>query len=225
MFVIRPLWHKLAPRSVRAFLFTSKIFVNLLQFRTGHHLSSVLNACVDQKGNPLPWYTYPAIDYLKQLNFSDKTVFEYGAGNSTLFWSALAHRVISVESNLQWYERIRSGIESKPNAAIYHHEDQSAYIQEISKHGSFDVIVIDGIHRTECAQEAVKRLKPGGMIIFDNADRFIDAARFLRDANLIEIDMFGVGPLLWEIGCTSLFLHREFAFTSREPAQPLNNYA
>src|SRR5688500_6442274 len=45
------------------------------------HLSSVQRqAAVDAKCNPVPWYTYPAIEYLKQLDFKDSTVFEYGSG-------------------------------------------------------------------------------------------------------------------------------------------------
>ena len=30
--------------------------------------------CVDKEGNPLPWYTYPAIEYLAQFDYSQKMI-------------------------------------------------------------------------------------------------------------------------------------------------------
>lgn len=41
--------------------------------------------CVDRDGNPLPWYTYPAIEYLSQFDYGEKTIFEFGCGYSSLF--------------------------------------------------------------------------------------------------------------------------------------------
>jgi hypothetical protein len=67
------------------------------------HVQSVKSQrAVDADGNPLPWYTYPAIEYLRQLDFSDKTVFEYGSGMSTVFWAGKAKHVVSVEDDEQW---------------------------------------------------------------------------------------------------------------------------
>jgi len=60
------------------------------------HLNSVSKKrSIDARGEPLPWYTYPAIEYIRQLDFSDKSIFEYGSGNSTVFWSRIAARVVA----------------------------------------------------------------------------------------------------------------------------------
>ena len=61
--------------------------------------------CLDRNGNPIPWYTYPAIEYLSQFDYSRKTIFEFGCGNSSLFWASRAERVVSIEDNLQWFEK------------------------------------------------------------------------------------------------------------------------
>ena len=45
--------------------------------------------CVDRDGNPLPWYTYPAIEYLSQFDYGEKTIFEFGCGYSSLFWGII----------------------------------------------------------------------------------------------------------------------------------------
>lgn len=55
--------------------------------------------CADKDGNPIPWYTYPAIEYLSQFDYGGKRVFEYGCGYSSLFWAERAAKVISIEDN------------------------------------------------------------------------------------------------------------------------------
>lgn len=36
--------------------------------------------CIDKDANPLPWYTYPCIEYLNNIDFSHKQVLEFGGG-------------------------------------------------------------------------------------------------------------------------------------------------
>src|SRR5215213_3851569 len=63
-----------------------------LEFRYGRFRSAGAGRSIDGHGTPIPWYSYPAIEYLKQLDFRDRTVFEFGSGNSTLFWAARARQ-------------------------------------------------------------------------------------------------------------------------------------
>jgi hypothetical protein len=69
---------------------------------------------VDKFGNPIPWYTYPATEYLSHLDFSRLTVFEYGSGNSTLWWAKRAKSVFSVEDDKDWFEKISNNIARSP---------------------------------------------------------------------------------------------------------------
>lgn len=220
MFLVRRTWHAVVPRPLRALMFNLRNHIRILEIETGHFRSASIDACVDRQGNPLPWYTYPTIEYLKQLDFSGKDIFEYGAGNSTLFWAGVGRSVLSIEDNPGWYEKVKHGIEGRPNCEIKLITDKTAYIQEISRHSGFDVIVVDGSYRLECAGQAVANLRPGGMIILDNADRFIKSSQYFRDAGLIEVDMIGFGPLVAVTWCTSLFLHRQFNFPPRGTVQP-----
>ena len=61
--------------------------------------------CVDKDFNPIPWYTYPAIEYLSQFDYSDKLIYEFGCGNSSVFWAKRAKQVISIEDNPQWFKK------------------------------------------------------------------------------------------------------------------------
>ncbi len=51
---------------------------------------------IDANGQPLPWLTYPCIDFLRSLDLRDKSVFEWGCGHSTLFFAERANRVVSI---------------------------------------------------------------------------------------------------------------------------------
>ena len=68
-------------------------------FRTGHWGSSLRSKAIDVSGNPLPWYTYPAIDFLAARRFDGKTVLEFGGGQSTLWWSPRTRHVTTIEAD------------------------------------------------------------------------------------------------------------------------------
>ena len=189
------------------------------------HLRSVLTkSCVDSAQQPVPWYTYPAIEYLKSLDFRDKTVFEYGSGNSTLFWAARARRVVSVEDDDAWFARIAPQLPA--NCEIALDEDLTTYADTITRYPEgFDVIVVDGAARggtrLRCSRNAVAALRPGGMIILDNSDWLPESAQLLRESGLIQVDMTGFAPICGHTQSTSVFLHREFQFAPCGARQPL----
>ena len=59
---------------------------------------------VDSFNNPLPWITYPCIEYLNQFDFSSEIVFEYGSGGSTKwFLNKNSREVVSVENDINWF--------------------------------------------------------------------------------------------------------------------------
>jgi len=94
----------------------------------------------------------------------------------------------------------------------------------------YDVIVVDGKRRAECAAAAVKALKDGGMIILDDSDRintseeYVNAVAALRKADLIQVDFYGFCPMNNYTKTTSLFLSRDFNFESLYKVQPINGW-
>lgn len=55
-----------------------------LSFDYGQFLSIWKQNPEFSAGEEVPWYTYPAIEYLSHLDLSGFRVFEYGSGNSTI---------------------------------------------------------------------------------------------------------------------------------------------
>jgi hypothetical protein len=181
--------------------------------------SMYTNTCIDKAGNCLPWLTYPAIEYIKQLDLSDKTVFEYGSGYSTLFWANRCKRVVSVEDDNSWYERMSLKIPKNVDYILAKTEDD--YVNAIEGRAEkFDVIVNDGIYRLRCAATSTPKLAHDGFIILDNSEWCVKTAAFYRDAGLIEVDMAGFGPINDYPWMTSFFLTRQVSLKPAGKVQP-----
>lgn len=191
----------------------------ILSFQYGHLRSAATLRSVDAAGEPLPWITYPAIEFLKQLELSDKTVFEYGCGNSTVFWSRAAKRVDSVEDNEAFYRLVGPMLPN--NCSLSLETLPEEYIHAPARRGPYDIIVIDGHSRVRCTEIAPKHLKPGGFVILDNSDWFFEGSEILRNADLIEVDMAGMGPVSDFVSTTSFYFHREFRGKPKLGRQPV----
>lgn len=182
--------------------------------------------CVDAQGEPIPWFTYPAIDFIKQLDLKDLSVFEYGSGFSTLFWSKRASRVVSVETDRAWLEKISPL--APPNVElIFAPRDVEKYVNQIDAFGTFDIIVIDGTgeSRLPCSQIAPKHLDPRGFIVLDNSDLWPRSAAVLRESDLIEADFTGLAPLSCHWHTTSVFFSRQYAIRPLDSYQPHKSVA
>lgn len=193
--------------------------IETVELEYGHFLSFEKKKPLSKKEEPIPWYTYPAFEYLNQLDFKNKDVFEYGAGNSSLFWAKKAKYVVSVESDKEWFISIKNEINSNQKLILF--EEKKDYINSVFlEQKKYDLIVIDGLHRLACSRAAVQCLTSGGLIILDNSDWFPETARTLREADLIQIDFTGIGPINYYTWTTSIFLDRNFAMQSRSKLQP-----
>ena len=165
---------------------------------------------IDAENNPIPWMTYSSIFYLSQLDLSDCDIFEWGSGNSTLYFAKRAKSVTSIESNQEWYEYVLKNKPDNVDLNLVNVDNYAKIIQE--KRKTYDIISIDGdiYRRFECAYYAVDLLKKGGMIIIDNSDWLERTTAFLRDQGFIQVDFAGLGPINNYMWCTSVFLSRDF---------------
>jgi hypothetical protein len=194
--------------------------LRILALEYGHLNSAAKMAAIDAAGEPLPWFTYPAIEFLSRLDLGDKSVFEYGCGNSTRYWAARAADVVSVEHVPEFSELIRPQLPSNCQLSLRRPAD--VYVGSLAEasaaRGPFDVIVIDGHSRVRCSQTAANYLRPGGMIVLDNADWFPEAAANLRAAGLLEVSFTGFAPISDFTSTTSIFFERTFDFPQRPGA-------
>jgi len=200
----------LPARAFRPLRATGTALLTPLRFSrsTGHWRSSFANKAVDRNGEPIPWYTYSAIDFLLARDFAGKSVLEFGGGQSTLFWSARAASVLTVEEDLGWFQKLKTMV---PQNVELRHVPVDRASRTLEPIGSileargkvFDIIVVDGHLRRELTALAFEYLAPRGAIVLDNAEGygFHEETKW-RDCR--RIDFYGFTPGVWRQHCTSL---------------------
>ena len=135
------------------------------------------------------WIPYIAQEYLKTILHPDMKVFEYGCGDSTIFFSQLVSEVVSVEHNKQWFDKIQQL--HLPNVKLFYEPMETEQIgddrsnpyhyKSASIDGSFknyvlsvmdynyDLLFIDGRARSSCLKLAFdNQVKE---IVLDNSER------------------------------------------------------
>jgi hypothetical protein len=190
---------------------------------TGHWKSSIATSARAADGGPIPWYTYPTIDFLAQRDFQNCHVLEFGGGQSTLWWSARARSVFTIEEDAGWLAMLQSQIGS--NVSLHHVPVPASTrslqpvreLLEANPIRAFDIIVVDGHLRQEATALAFEYLAPGGAIILDNAEGygFYDEVS-KRDCR--RVDFFGFAPGVSLRHCTSIvFIEDCFLFQPKIP--------
>jgi len=192
----------------------------LIERAYGYRKSFESGMSVDSDNDPIPWMTYSAVFYLSQFDLSHCDVFEWGAGNSTLYFSERAKTVTSVESDKNWFDYVSENRPSNVNLLLSSQDEYAEFIKKDNK--KYDVIIIDGdiFRRFECAYYAVDALKDGGLIVLDNSDWLDNTTGFLRESGLIQVDFSGPGPINDYMWCTSVFIHRNFNLRKKKFSQP-----
>ena len=113
--IFRKLWKLLATPSMRKVLQENvydlpkepqKKRINDYLKQEGWLNSATKNMPIDTDGNEIPWFTYSAIRFIESRLKKDHTIFEFGSGNSTIWFSNRCAHVISVEHEEAWYQLV-----------------------------------------------------------------------------------------------------------------------
>lgn len=153
---------------------------------------------VDADGNPIPWFTYPAAEFLKRRIHPDMSIFEYGSGSSTLWWSEKVNEIVSVEHDEGWYIQLSGKM---PENVTLHHinlEYNGDYSKKVKEYKNrFDIVVLDGRDRINCAINSLTALKEDGILIWDNSDRkeYESGYNFLFENGFRKIEFVGLVPI------------------------------
>ena len=140
-----------------------------------------------------PWLPYLVTDYIRELR--PKRVFEWGSGESTLFFLGMGlKQLVTIEHDLEWYGKAKypsnipysygfylipyeQGLIGSDKANPAHYKSGSTnlgnvnfkrYCSAIDDYGKFDLILIDGMARASCLAHAYSHVTDGGCIVLDN---------------------------------------------------------
>ncbi len=206
---MKKLIKKITPRYILCLAKQAKNFSILArdygQFQTINKWS-----CLDKTGKPIPWYSYPAIEYLSHLDFSGFKVLEYGSGNSTLWWAERCAAVVSIEHDEQWYNRISVQNQNR-NINYILEQKQDNYVRQATL-ADMDIVVIDGKNRARCAEYLIQTVKhsPNNltMVVFDNSDWYPKTIQKLNEQlGWAQVDFHGFTPINAYTATTSIFIN------------------
>lgn len=103
----------------------------------------------------MPWYTLPALKWLKEQDIKKWDVFEYGCGYSTIWWRLNSRAVISIDSSEDWAKAVKA-------------ELRMVNFSESLMGAGWDCIIVDAEEREKCVQNCIAYLRQGGYLIIDN---------------------------------------------------------
>ena len=174
----------------------------------GFFKSVKFNLPVNNHKEAIPWYTYSSIEYLNNLDLNNVNIFEYGSGNSSIYFLNKGALVTSVEDDLDWFKKIKNKMEGHN---LIFEENQKEYISKVSTK-KFDIVVIDGSYRFECAEYTISEIKSNKispqLIIFDNSDWYENSINLIdKELGWERVDFYGLGPVNNYTWVTSMYFN------------------
>lgn len=159
-------------------------------------------------GSPIPWMNYSVIQFLDERLNKDLSLFEYGSGNSTMFYASKVGYVKSIEMDEGWFNYVRDSMPDNVDLVLFK-ADGTAHYREISGHQDrkFDVVVVDAAERTECLMHADKAVTDRGVIMLDDATPEVHAPgmEHLASKGFRRLDFEGLKPASIRAYRTSIF--------------------
>lgn len=136
-----------------------------------------------EKANPgQPWLTKDSIKLLNHLILPTDIGCEFGSGSSTFWLSKRCKHLTSIEHDYNWYSKVLSWTEKQNNIKLLYRgvtngkeEHSSPYIEALNElePSSLDFLLIDGKNRDLISLNSISKIKDGGLIVLDNAERYL----------------------------------------------------
>jgi hypothetical protein len=115
-------------------------------------------------------YTPEAVDYMENFITPEMTLFETGAGASTLWYAGLCERVVTYEHDLAWYSKVKVELKArgiKNVRLVYSTDYRFTGIPE--SEGRFDVVCVDGRGRVKTIETMRDRAMQ--LLMLDDSQR------------------------------------------------------
>jgi predicted O-methyltransferase YrrM len=156
---------------------------------TPRYIRARTNDVIYQRRHPdAPWLTAEAIRLLATMLRSSDRGAEFGSGRSTLWLARRCAHLTSVEHDESWHGSVsaalaRAGIahvdlQCHPRDEPEASGDRSAYARAAQSldDESIDFALVDGVYRDYVALFLLPKIRPGGMLIIDDVQRYLPSS-------------------------------------------------
>jgi hypothetical protein len=192
-------------RLLRALLFSRH---NGYLVDTGWIKSFLHREPLDKDGKPIPWLVYPAITFLGERLSGNMLLFEYGCGNSTVYFSQKVKKVMAVEHNKEWLKKAETRVYNNTEIIFSELDKNGKYCRTILNTGmKYNIIIIDGEDRVNCIVNCLENLTEDGIIILDDSEReeYDSGIKFLLEKGFKRLDFWGISAGVLYHKATTIF--------------------
>lgn len=196
------------PRLLRALLFSRH---NGYLVDTGWNKSFLSKEPLDKNGEPIPWLSYPFISFFSERLNNNMLLFEYGSGNSTIYYSQRVKKVVAVEHNKVWFDKIKNRLNKNAEIMFKEINEDGDYCRTIkTTNVKFNIVIIDAEDRVNCIKHCQDNLTEDGVIILDDSDReeYSGGIKFLFEKRFQQITFWGIAPGSFHTKSTTVFYRR-----------------
>lgn len=141
------------------------------------YLARKLSLLLYERRHPdQPWLTRQAIAALDAWLTPQHVAFEWGSGGGTLWLARRVRSLASVEHNDRWAATVRARLAAAGIGNVEYHlvaEDAYTGVIEAYPDASFDMILVDGLFRDVALRASMRKLRPGGRLVFDNVNWYL----------------------------------------------------
>jgi predicted O-methyltransferase YrrM len=141
------------------------------------------------RGHPdEPWLTPAAVRLLGSLLRPGDRGAEFGSGRSTVWFAERVSHLTSVEHDAAWHATVCATLAERGLANVDYilaPRDQPDEYGQLSGYtrttyrfldASLDFALIDGLYRDHVTRLMMSKIKPGGLLIIDNANWYLPSA-------------------------------------------------
>ena len=138
-----------------------------------------------------PLLTQEAIEFLADLleKKPDAKVLEFGSGGSTIWFSQRTKNLTSIEHTAKWHKIVKNNLKKNNSCNQVNFKLLSRPYHTICEEfpdNFFDIIIVDGRDRVKCVEASIRVLKPGGILMLNDAqtDKYKSVPKLLNNWNL-----------------------------------------
>jgi len=135
-----------------------------------------------------PWISQGAVLFCEKSLNKDQVGLEWGSGRSTAWFGSRLKSLLSIEFDSGWHSKVVSDLQNKglenvecryipiehsitePTKLYYEKMPAYVNIADNFADNSLDFVVVDGHYRQACILAALKKIKPGGLLLVDNTN-------------------------------------------------------
>lgn len=166
-------------------------------YQEGWMESKKLNHPCRADGTDLPWMNYSIISFLEERLKKNHSLFEFGSGYSTKFYSKHVKQVTSIEHNKDWFNLVSKKLPTSVKLIFIEDDVDGNYCRSILKtNAKYDVIIVDGKDRVNCIKQSVNSLSDNGVLLLDDSNReeYKDGFDFLFQKGFKTLTFKGLKP-------------------------------